>query len=205
MDQDTGNVGLGLGLPVGGSMGGSCKPPDISIIDDQGNLQSHSQFLPYQYPPSTITHQHVHAALHEEHAALQHRSRTFTTLHDALEHNARLYTTQETNNVNMMPTNGILAGRSLRKSYEEILVNKMDNRDPGELVNRLIQLLDDRHIAYELSRSGSIHLNHSQGQVKMEVVRCSGNDFNDLRFRHMSGDTNHNRQLCHDLLKYLCN
>lgn len=204
MDEDTGNVidqTMGLGLSAG-NLCTSRKPPDIRLIDDQGNLQSHSQFLPYQYPPP-ITQQHMHAALHDE-PALQHRSRTFTTLHDALEHNARLYSTQETNNV-MMPTNGLLAGRSLRKSYEEILVNKMDNRDPGELVNRLIQLLDDRHIAYELSRSGSIHLNHSQGQVKMEVVRCIGNDFNDLRFRHMSGDTNHNRRLCHDLLEYLCN
>lgn len=200
----------------------SHKPPDISITDDQGNIQSHSKFLPYRYhrgPPTSSQHpahpaislqQHVQQpVLHaEDHSSLQRRTRTFTTMNDALESNARLYTTQEVSNMNGMMPNGLLHNVTLRKSYEleEILVKRMDNRDAEDILNRLIQLLDSRHIEYELSRSGSIHLNHSQGQVKMEVVQCgAGNNLNDLRFRHMSGDTNHNRQLCNDLMYYLCN
>lgn len=185
---------------VGSGMHASLKPPDISITDDQGNLQSHSEFLPFQYRPPP------YVPTHEDHS-LHHRSRTFTTINDALEHNARLYTTQEVNNVNStLPANGFLANMSLRKSYEDILVKRMDHRDSDDIVNRLIEVLDSRHIEYKFSRSGSIHLNHSQGQVKMEVVQSTaGNNFNDLRFRHMSGDSNHNRQLCHDLMEYLCN
>lgn len=177
----------------------SFNPPDISVTDEQGNVHSHSQF-PSSGHNRTMVEPHLDspATTAYESVLKNHRSHTFTTLADAYEHATHLPTTQEVSNVNYsLPSNGILTQMAiLHNGYEDIA---MSSKTAHDIINSLKRVLDSQHIEYNPSSALSIQLNHSNVQLKMEVIE-SGNQFNSLRFRHLSGDCSLSRQLCNQLL-----
>ncbi|XP_067938441.1 serine/threonine-protein kinase SIK3-like isoform X2 [Watersipora subatra] len=172
------------------------KPPDINVTDEQGNVSCHSQFS------CQATHDNLQLnsiGSNQFQSVLKgQRSRTFSTLADAYEHSRHLPSTHEVSNVSKdISSNGFFATMAiLQNSYEDIVV---DCKNAEETLGLIRHVLDAQCIEYELSScSRVVQLNHSNVQLKMEIVR-TGNQSNSVRFRHVSGDSNFGRQLCHEL------
>lgn len=170
------------------------NPPDINVTDEQGNIKSHSEFPAFMNIQSRFQVESLTA----EQSALNHRSRTFSTLQDAYEHGTHLRTTREVSHINHSISPNGYSQHILQNSYEDIV---MGSKNADDILSRLKQVLDNHHIEYELSSSArGVQLNHSNVQLKMEVVN-TGNELNSLRFRHVSGDSSLSRQLCHVVLQ----
>lgn len=167
-------------------------PPNISVTDEQGRTESHTEFP--RYPPDILI-------LKERAGPLSQRSRTFNTLQDAYIQNVNIHPAQELHDVsNGVTHNGIFS--NICKSLENICAKRISNRDTDAILVEVRRFLDSRDINYELSPDHSVKLIHPNTQLKMEVVQ-SGHDTSDLRFRHMSGDSLQSRQLCNELLQYM--
>jgi len=171
------------------------QPPKINVTDEKGNVQIHNDYSSYM---------DCHEGLmlgSEKLSSLHHRAHTFTSLQDAYTQNIHIQTAQGCNNVNEIPANGLLANMALfRKNLENVFMQKISNKAADDVIRELQNVLDSRHIDYQLSPDRAVHLQHLNVQLRMEVVKA-GKDVSDLRFRQMAGDSEQCRQLCNELLQ----